>query len=106
MAELVPVAKVEELPPGARKLIEVDGVTVALINVDGEIFCIEDICSHDGGPVAEGHIDGFVIECPRHGAQFDLRDGCALTMPATVSIPTYLVKVDDDQVYVESPEDW
>lgn len=105
MSEFVRVASVNEVPPGSRKLIDFDYVTVALINVDGSFYCIEDVCSHDGGPVAEGMIEGYAISCPRHGANFDIRDGSALSLPAVQPIPTYEVKVEDNQIFIESPDD-
>lgn len=106
MAEFVKAAKVSELKDGDRKLIEFDTAIVALFRVGGEIYCIEDVCTHDGGPVAEGELDGFVIECPRHGATFDIRDGRVLSMPAVIPVPTYQVKVEDDEIYIESPDSW
>jgi 3-phenylpropionate/trans-cinnamate dioxygenase ferredoxin subunit len=105
MTEFVRVASVGEVPPGSRKLIDFDYVTVALINVDGSFYCIEDVCSHDDGPVAEGDIEGFAISCPRHGANFDIRDGSVLSLPAVKPIPTYEVKVEDGQIFIESPDD-
>lgn len=105
MSEFVRVASINEVPPGSRKLIDFDYVTVALINVDGSFYCIEDVCSHDGGPVAEGMIEGYAISCPRHGANFDIRDGSALSLPAVQPIPTYEVKVEDNQIFIESPDD-
>lgn len=106
MAEFVKVAKISELPPGTRKLIDFEEVTVAVFNIDGQFYCIEDVCTHDGGPVAEGELDGFSIECPRHGALFDVRDGSVLSMPAVVPVPTYEVKVEGDDIFVESPDEW
>jgi 3-phenylpropionate/trans-cinnamate dioxygenase ferredoxin subunit len=106
MAEFVKVAKISDLPPGTRKLIDFEEVTVAVFNIDGQFYCIEDVCTHDGGPVAEGELDGFSIECPRHGALFDIRDGAVLSMPAVVPVPTYEVKVEGDDIYVESPDEW
>jgi len=106
MAEFVVVASTEEIPPGTRKLIDFEEVTVAVINIAGHFYCIEDVCSHDDGPVAEGDIEGFAIECPRHGAKFDIRDGGVLAMPAVKPIPTYQVKVEGGQVLVESPDAW
>lgn len=106
MAEFVKVAKASELPPGARKLVDFEEVTVAVFNLDGQFYCIEDVCTHDGGPVAEGELDGFTIECPRHGALFDIRDGAVLSMPAVVPVPTYKVKVEGDDIFVESPDEW
>ncbi|MGA0025629.1 MAG: non-heme iron oxygenase ferredoxin subunit, partial [Burkholderiales bacterium] len=82
MSEWVDVAAVSELAPGACKVADVDGVAVAVFNVGGEYFAIEDVCTHDGGPLAEGQVlDTYEIECPRHGARFDMRTGEALCMP-------------------------
>lgn len=106
MAEFVKVAKISEVPPGTRKLVDFEEVTVALFNLEGQFYCIEDVCTHDGGPVAEGELDGFTIECPRHGALFDIRDGAVLSMPAVTPVPTYEVKVEGDDIFVESPDEW
>lgn len=102
----VKVAKVGEIPEGGRKLVDLEEVTVALFHVDGRYYCIEDVCSHDGGPVAEGPLDRFAVECPRHGAQFDIRDGSVLSMPAVVPIPTFEVRIEGDDILVESPDPW
>ena len=106
MTDFVKVAELNELQPGQRKMIDFEDVTVALINVEGEYYCIEDLCTHDGGPVAEGEIDGFSIECPRHGALFDIRDGSVLSMPAVVPIPTYEVRIEGDDILVAQPDSW
>ncbi len=106
MTEVVKAATIGEIPPGQRKLIELDEVTVALFNIDGQFYCIEDVCTHDSGPVAEGDLDGFKIECPRHGALFDVRNGRVLSMPAVVPIPTYEVQIEGEDIYIESPNDW
>lgn len=106
MSEFVKVAKVSEIPAGERKLIELEDVTVALFNIDGHYYCVEDVCTHDSGPVAEGTLDGFAIECPRHGALFDVRDGHVLSMPAVVPIPSYEVKIEGEDILIESPDDW
>jgi len=106
LSEFVKVATVSELAPGERKLIEFEDVTVAVFNINGHIYCIEDVCTHDGGPVAEGELTDYKIECPRHGALFDVRDGSVLSMPAVTPVPTYAVKVEGEDIYVESPDDW
>ena len=106
MTEFVKVANLGEIADGDRKLIDFEEVTVALFNIDGNYYCIEDVCTHDGGPVAEGRLDGFAIECPRHGALFDVRDGAVLSMPAVVPVPTYQVKVEGEAIYIESPDEW
>ena len=106
MSDFVKVASVGELTPGARKLIDFEAVTVALFNINGQLYCIEDVCTHDGGPVAEGDLKGHAIACPRHGAEFDVRDGRALSMPAVVPVPTYEVKVEGEDIYIASPDAW
>ncbi len=102
-AEYVAVATVDELPNGARKLIEVDGRPLAVFNIAGAYYCIADVCSHDDGPVAEGDLYGFEIECPRHGARFDVRTGKVLTFPAIVDIPAYPVRVEGEEVLIGLP---
>jgi 3-phenylpropionate/trans-cinnamate dioxygenase ferredoxin subunit len=103
MSNFVKVAILSDLPVGSRKLVEVDGVVVALFNVDGEICAVEDICTHDGGPLAEGDIvRPGVIACPRHGAEFDLCSGAALTMPAFEPVDSFDVKIEGDDILVES----
>jgi 3-phenylpropionate/trans-cinnamate dioxygenase ferredoxin subunit len=96
-----PVASVSAIPPGATKRVEVDGVGVLLCNADGTIYAIEDVCTHDGGPLDEGELDGCRIMCPRHGALFDVTTGAALTLPAVIPLPTYTVRVEGDDVFVE-----
>ncbi len=97
-----PIARVSEIPAGTTKAVQVDGVPVMLCNVDGTIYAIEDTCTHDGGELDQGCLDGCQIECPRHGARFDVRTGAALTLPAVIGVATYTVRVDGDDVYVEA----
>jgi 3-phenylpropionate/trans-cinnamate dioxygenase ferredoxin subunit len=106
VAEFVKVAKVAEIIPGKRKLIDLEEITVALFNINGKYYCIEDVCTHDGGPLAEGVLGGFEIECPRHGALFDVRDGSVISMPAVVPVPHYEVKIVGEDIYIESPDSW
>jgi 3-phenylpropionate/trans-cinnamate dioxygenase ferredoxin subunit len=102
-AEYVAVATVDELPNGARKIVEIDGKPIAVFNIAGALYAIADVCSHDDGPVAEGDLYDTEIECPRHGARFDVRTGKVLSFPAIVDIPAYPVKVEGDQVLVGLP---
>ena len=100
---LVTVAPVEELPPGAVKIVHAGQVSVGVYNLGGEYYAIEDRCSHDDGPLAEGDFDeetGVAI-CPRHGANFDIRTGRALTLPAYEPVDTFPVVVEDGVVKVE-----
>jgi 3-phenylpropionate/trans-cinnamate dioxygenase ferredoxin subunit len=99
----VAVATVDELPNGARKIVEIDGKPIAVFNIAGALYAIADVCSHDDGPVAEGDLYDTEIECPRHGARFDVRTGKVLSFPAIVDIPAYPVKVEGDQVLVGLP---
>jgi 3-phenylpropionate/trans-cinnamate dioxygenase ferredoxin subunit len=101
--EYVTVATVDEIGNGQRKLVDVDGEPLAVFNIAGQYFAIADVCSHDDGPVAEGVLDGTQVECPRHGARFDLRTGKALTLPAVVDIPAYPVRVVGDEIQVGLP---
>jgi 3-phenylpropionate/trans-cinnamate dioxygenase ferredoxin subunit len=100
MAKFVKVAEAKDVPPGERVIAEIDGLFVAVFNVGGQYYCIEDVCTHDGGPVAEGELDGYEIECPRHGARFDIRDGRVLSFPAITPITWYEVKVEGDAILV------
>ncbi len=103
MTEWTKVAEIGEIGPGERKFFEIDGEPAALFNVDGQYYAIADVCTHDDGPVAEGVLDGYAIECPRHGARFDIRTGAVLSFPAIVPIPVYQVKVEEDGIYVARP---
>ena len=104
MEDFERVAATEDLPPGESLLVELDGIRIAIFNLDGEFYAIEDVCTHDGGPLVEGQIlDGGQVECPRHGARFDIRTGEALSMPAFEPTPSYEVQVDGGDIYVERP---
>jgi len=96
-----PIAKRSEIPTGATRRVTVNGTEVLLCNVAGEIYAIEDVCTHDGGELDQGELDGCRIMCPRHGAYFDVRTGTALTLPAILPVPTYKVRLDGDDIYVE-----
>lgn len=100
MAEFVAVAAVTEIPDPGRQVVEVDDRLIALFHVGGEFFALDDVCTHDGGPLAEGELENHTIACPRHGAQFDIRTGAALTLPATQPTVVHEVKVEAGQVYV------
>lgn len=94
------VAKVAELPAGEKLFVEVDDQPVALFNVNGQIFAIDDVCTHDGGPLADGTLTGHEIECARHGARFDVRTGSALCMPAVENVRAHHVKLEGDSIFV------
>ena len=82
------------------QLVEVEDRLVILVRQGDEVFCIDDVCTHDGGTLSDGELSGCQVICPRHGAKFDVRTGDALTMPATEATACHEVKVDDGQIYV------
>jgi 3-phenylpropionate/trans-cinnamate dioxygenase ferredoxin subunit len=86
--------------PGTTRRVEVAGAEMLLCNVAGTIYAIEDVCTHDGGALDQGELEGACVVCPRHGATFDVRSGAA-TMPAVMPVATFPVEVRGDDVYVE-----
>ncbi len=100
MPDFVRVADVAEVPDPGKTLVEVDGDMVALFHVAGAFYAIDDVCTHDGGPLADGELRDYKIACPRHGAKFDIRTGAALTMPAVRPTRAHEVKVEHGGVWV------
>lgn len=98
--EFVAVAKTSEIPVGEFKPVEVAGRRVLVCHTDSGFYVIDDTCTHDDGPLADGFLDGNAIECPRHGARFDVTTGKVLCLPAAVGIAAYPVRVDGDEVKV------
>jgi 3-phenylpropionate/trans-cinnamate dioxygenase ferredoxin subunit len=96
----VKVAKLSEVPPGRVKVVEVGDEDVALCNVDGEIYAVANVCTHDDGPLGEGYLLGDEIECPRHGARFCVRTGEVKSLPAIIPIPTFEVRIEGDDILV------
>jgi 3-phenylpropionate/trans-cinnamate dioxygenase ferredoxin subunit len=103
LPETITVCPVSDLPPGAMRLVEWDDVEIGVFNCGGDYYAIEDRCSHDDGPLAEGELDeaDCTVECPRHGARFDLRTGKPLTLPAYTPVDTFPVVVADDVIKLE-----
>jgi 3-phenylpropionate/trans-cinnamate dioxygenase ferredoxin subunit len=104
MSEFVKVARLGELPPGSKSLVDIDGRAIALFHVGDAVYAIDDICTHDGGPLAEGRLCGHEIECPRHGARFDVRTGAPLCMPAFEPVTTHEVKIQGDDIWLRVRE--
>ena len=101
MKRWIAVVKPEDLQPGRPKVVAVDNVRIALVKTQDGIYAIEDVCTHDGGPLAEGTVEGDEIECPRHGARFSLKTGAVLCMPAIVPVRSFPVRVSGSQVEIE-----
>lgn len=101
MAELITVAKTSEIPPGGAKAVDVKGTPVAVFNVGGTYYAIEGTCTHVGGPLSEGTVEGTAVTCPWHGAQFDLASGKALGPPAATGVKSYPVRLEGSEIKLE-----
>ncbi len=101
MSPLVDVAASSDVPQGTALRVELGDTPIALVNVDGDIHAVHDTCTHARESLAAGWVDDDRIECPRHGAVFSVRDGSALTPPATLPLPTYTVEQRDGRVLVD-----
>ncbi len=104
MAIWLDVASEAELPPGSRRVVDADGFAVVVFNLDGKYYAIKDECTHDGGDLAGGVLEGEEIVCPRHGARFSVRTGEVLGPPAYEDVRAYDVRVLDGQVQVLIPD--
>tara|TARA_R110002096_G_scaffold104771_20_gene230769 strand:- start:616 stop:930 length:315 start_codon:yes stop_codon:yes gene_type:complete len=104
MANFHNVALASEIQPGNAKCVELEGRTIAIFNVDGEFFAIDDTCPHSGGPLSEGLIEGDEVECPWHGACFSIKTGGVLSPPAVEDVQCYKTRVQDGEVQVALAE--
>jgi 3-phenylpropionate/trans-cinnamate dioxygenase ferredoxin subunit len=95
------VGKIGDVPPGTAKVFELGDRFVAVCNVDGTLFAVDDVCTHDEGSLDQGELDGFEIECPRHMARFDVRTGEVKALPAVVPIDTFSVRVEGDDIELD-----
>jgi 3-phenylpropionate/trans-cinnamate dioxygenase ferredoxin subunit len=103
LPETIDICPVSELPSGAMRVVEWEDLEIAVVNCGGTLYAIEDRCSHDDGPLAEGelHTDDCTIECPRHGSRFDLRTGAPKTLPAYTPVETFDVRIEGDLIKLE-----
>lgn len=106
MTDFVKVCQTDDIPDGERRYFAFEEETLVVFNVGGKFYAIADVCTHDGGPLEDGDLEGYEIECPRHGARFDIRNGDVLSMPAVVPVPCYQTKVEGHDLYVEDPDAW
>ncbi len=103
MSDFIKVAETGDIPVGRAKVVVVGDRRIALCNVDGQFFAIDDLCTHDGGPLDQGELEGDVIECPRHGAHFNVRTGKVLALPAVKPLNTYPLRVEGSEIRVALP---
>jgi len=101
MAGWIAAGRDGDLEPGQVRVVQAGRTRLALCNVEGTFYCIDDVCTHDGGPLDQGELDGKEIECPRHGARFDVTSGRATCMPAVAPVKTHPVRVVDGEIQVE-----
>ena len=103
--DFVEIAPASELPNGERLFVDVGDRPIVIFNIAGQLFAIGDVCTHDDGPLGDGTLEGFNVVCPRHGAEFDVRTGKVMQMPAVVDIPAYPVRVVEGMVQVGIPKE-
>ncbi|MDA2933059.1 non-heme iron oxygenase ferredoxin subunit [Acidobacteria bacterium AH-259-D05] len=102
MGELTKVATTQELQPGDSICVEVGGKQIALFNVEGAYYAVDDTCTHHGGPLSDGDFEGTTVTCPWHGAQFDLKTGGVLGPPAQQGVDVYQVVVEGEDIKIEA----
>lgn len=103
--EFIEIASVEELKNGERLFIDIDNLSIVIFNIGGDFYAIGDICTHDDGPLGDGELEDYRISCPRHGAEFDVKTGKVLSLPAVIDIPAYPVRIISGQIHVGIPID-
>lgn len=103
-ADFFEIAPASELPNGERLFVDLGDMPIVIFNIAGQYYAIGDVCTHDDGPLGDGIIEGNHVVCPRHGAEFDVRDGKAAQMPAVVDIPAYPVQVRGGSIFVGIPK--
>jgi 3-phenylpropionate/trans-cinnamate dioxygenase ferredoxin component len=103
VSPIVDICPLSELPPGTHRVVEVEDLEIGIVNCGGQVFALEDRCSHDNGLLFDGPVDAetCTVECPRHGSKFDLRSGRPLNLPAYVPVETFEVRVEGDMIQVE-----
>ncbi len=98
------LAEISDIPKGTMLSCNLDGKNIAVCNVDGTFYGIEDVCTHDGAPLDQGTLQGNIITCPRHGASFDVTTGAALSMPAVVPVKTIPLEIESEVIYAQTDE--
>ena len=100
--DFVKIGETKDIQSSQMKAVDVNGERVCVANVEGKYYVIGNVCTHMGGPLAEGKLEGFEVECPWHGSKFDIRTGKVVRPPAMREEPIYEVKVEDNNVLIRS----
>jgi glycine betaine catabolism B len=100
--DFVKAASVKDIQPSQMKEVEINGETICLANIEGKYYAIGNVCTHLGGPLAQGKLEGYEVQCPWHGSRFDIRTGKVARSPAMRSEPTYEIKVQDDNILIKN----
>ena len=101
MADWVDVARVDDFPPGTVRTVEIEGTPIAVFNLNGHYYAIEDVCTHEAETLSDGAVEGEEIVCPRHGAHFSIVTGAALSPPAYEPVTTFPMQVEGGMVMVK-----
>ncbi len=101
MEDYVKVTEGKDIQPSTMKAVEVNGEKICLANIEGKYYAIGNVCTHLGGPLAQGKLEGYEVQCPWHGSRFDIRTGKVVRPPAMRSEPTYEIKVEDDNLLLK-----
>jgi 3-phenylpropionate/trans-cinnamate dioxygenase ferredoxin subunit len=104
VARYVRVGKASDIPAGRAEVFDVEDRKIAVFRLEDGFYAIEDICTHDGGPLAEGEIEEDQVICPRHGARFNIKTGDALTLPAVTPVESYPVRVEGNELFIGLPD--
>lgn len=100
----VKVADTKDIPSSQMKTVEVGGEKICVVNVEGKYYAIGNVCTHEGGPLADGTLEGYDVECPWHGSKFDVRTGKVTNPPADTPEPSYEVKVEGSNLLIRKPK--
>jgi 3-phenylpropionate/trans-cinnamate dioxygenase ferredoxin subunit len=103
-ARFIRVGTIAEVPAGRAEVFDVEDRKIAVFHLGIAYYAIDDICTHDGGPLADGEVDGEQVICPRHGARFSIKTGAALSFPAITPVESYPVRVDGEELYIGLPD--
>jgi 3-phenylpropionate/trans-cinnamate dioxygenase ferredoxin component len=98
--DFVAVAKTGDVPPGSMTVVAIDRERIMLANIDGQFFAMRDMCGHRNAPLSRGRLDGHVVECPLHFAQFDVRTGKLVDGPISADVPVYEVRIENGTVLI------